>query len=349
MFYSSIAIKKTGLTNQIFALIASVIIAHKNNHKVVVFDSFLNDYSKNKYTAISHIFNINQINTFLREKYNIIITDKYNTSFQISHVKYGTETNNIDITEYVIKNFYKNNTLRINKNTNFNNILGDPCVGMEKKIFLNYKINGYQIEEIYEENLKNNISIDFFNSKYVYPLNATNFSNNYMFQDILKNIYYNNFFLEKSDNILKQFDSNKKINVIHLRLENDAIKHWSKMNNSSEETFKSYIENKYIQLFKKYISSTDQNILLSSTLNTSVVNFLLENNYNFKFIPKFFDDREKNAIVDFLVSKCCNNIFIGNGGSTFSFYIEKSIQNKVKMIYIDLDKIYNDECVFDNL
>jgi hypothetical protein len=348
MYYAKISDNFTGFTNQIFSLITSIIIAHKEGEKVIVVDNFLNDISKNDYTPISDIFDISKINIFLKNTYNIIIVDRNNINFELSSVKYGTETNKLDLTEHIIKEFYTNNKLYINKDTIFNNINGDPCYGTQKNIFLNYKINDYLIEEIYEENLKNNISIDFFNSKYVYPLNATNFSNNYMFQDILKNIYYNNFFLEKSDNILKQFDSNKKINVIHLRLENDAIKHWSKMNNSSEETFKSYIENKYIQLFKKYISSTDQNILLSSTLNTSVVNFLLENNYNFKFIPKFFDDREKNAIVDFLVSKCCNNIFIGNGGSTFSFYIEKSIQNKVKMIYIDLDKIYNDECVFDN-
>jgi hypothetical protein len=170
-----------------------------------------------------------------------------------------------------------------------------------------------------------------------------------MFQDILKNIYYNNVFLEKSDNILKQFDINNKINVIHLRLENDAIKHWSKSNNISEQNFKGSLENKYINLFKKYISNTDQNIILSSEINHRVANFLRENNYNFKFIPKFYDDREKNAIVDFLVSKCCNNIFIGNGGSTFSFYIDKSIQNNKKKIYIDLDNIYTDECVVDNL
>ena len=346
MLYSSIHVKKSGLTNQVFALITSILIAHKINHKVVVFDSFLNDFSKNKYTPISEIFNINEINNFLKSKYNIIITDKYNTKIEIYSVKYGTEENNIDITEYIIKNFYKNNTLHIKKNTNFNNIKGDPCFGIEKKIFFNYKINDYLIEEVYSEKLTNNIYIDLFNSKYVYPLNAIGLSNTYMFQDILKNISYNNVFLEKSDNILKQFDINNKINVIHLRLENDAIKHWSKMNNTSEQNFKSSLENKYIDLFKKYISNTDQNIILSSEINPKVTNFLRENNYNFRFIQKFFEDREKNAIIDFLVSKCCNNIFIGNGGSTFSFYIEKSIQNKVKMIYIDLDKIFNDECVF---
>jgi hypothetical protein len=172
MLYFSIGEKKTGLTNQVFAFITSILIAYKNNHKVVVFEAFLNDFSKNKYTPISEIFDINEINNFLKQKYNIIIADKYNIKFEIYSVKYGTEENNIDITEYIIKNFYKNNTLHIKKNTNFNDVNGDPCIGIKKKIFLNYKINDYLIEEVYEENLKNNISINFLNSKYVYPLNS---------------------------------------------------------------------------------------------------------------------------------------------------------------------------------
>jgi len=347
MFYSSIHVKRSGLTNQVIAFITSILIAHKNKHKVVVFDTFLNDFSKNKYTPISQIFNLSQINNFLKSKYDIIVSDKYNTKLEISCVKYGTEQHNLDITEHIIQNFYKNNTLYINKNINFNNINGDPCVGVNKQIFLNYRINDYLVEEVYDADLIN-VSIDFLNSKYLYPLNSISCSNSYMFQDILKNIYYNNIFLEISEKNVKQFDTNQKINIIHLRLENDAIKHWSKINNTTEQNFKNYIENKYINLFKKYITNTEQNIILSSALNPRVINFLRENNYNFKFIPKFFKDREKNAIIDFLVSKSCNNIFIGNGGSTFSFYIDKTIQNNIKKIFIDLDNIFNDECVISN-
>jgi hypothetical protein len=42
-----------GLTNQIFSLICTIINAHKNNYKVIVVDSFLNDISKDTYTPIS--------------------------------------------------------------------------------------------------------------------------------------------------------------------------------------------------------------------------------------------------------------------------------------------------------
>jgi hypothetical protein len=146
--------------------------------------------------------------------------------------------------------------------------------------------------------------------------------------------------IKDTETFFNDISKYNKINVIHLRIEVDAILHWSKMNNTSEQNFKSSLENKYIDLFKKYISNTDQNIILSSEMNPKVTNFLRENNYNFRFIQKFFEDREKNAIVDFLVSKCCNNIFIGNGGSTFSFYIDKTTQNNIKKIISPINYIY---------
>ena len=103
------------------------------------------------------------------------------------------------------------------------------------------------------------------------------------------------------------------------------------------------------------MSETDENIIVSSSLSNGVIDFLNQNNYNYKFIDKFFDDREKNAIVDLLVSKCCNNIFIGNfniknrNGSTFSYYIWKCINENVTKIYIDLDKIYDMEVIVNTI
>jgi hypothetical protein len=154
---------------------------------------------------------------------------------------------------------------------------------------------------------------------------------------------------------LKEININKKINIIHLRLEEDGIKHWSKMNNISCDEFKNILEEKYINIIKNYLSKTDENIILTSSISISsngVINFLIQNNYNYRFIDKFFEYREKNAIIDLLVAQNCNNIFIGNynitnnNGSSFSYYITKYIKNNVTKIYIDLDKIYDKEVVF---
>ena len=72
MYYAKIAESNTGLSNQICILITSIILARNNNHKVVIVDNFLNDVSKKGYTPISHIFNIEKINIFLKKNYDII-------------------------------------------------------------------------------------------------------------------------------------------------------------------------------------------------------------------------------------------------------------------------------------
>ena len=170
-----------------------------------------------------------------------------------------------------------------------------------------------------------------------------------MFEKILLNLIYNDDFIKKSDSFIKNINLNNKINIIHLRLEEDAIKHWSKMNNMTQNDFRLYIQNKYINIIKTYISQSDENIILTSSMSNDVIDFMKHNNYKYKFANKFFDDREKNAIMDLLVSKYCNNIYIGNfniknlNGSTFSYYIGKFVKNDVLKIYIDLDKIINKE------
>lgn len=355
MYYSKIGNLRAGFTNQIFAFITSIINAYKKGEKVVVVDNFLDDINKLTYTPISKIFNINEINAFLQKKYNIIVIDKNDIQFEIISFKYGTnETNYIDLTDFIKTHYYSNNKLFIDKHCSFNEMNGDPCFGVVKKFIMKYKINGYYIEEIYDENLKSNIEINF-DGPYIFNLGWLDSFNDNMFDKILTNITYNTDIVIKSELILNKINKNKKINVIHLRLENDAILHWSKQNNITPNIYKEYLEKKYIDLIKKYLSETDENIIVSSSLSNGVIDFLNQNNYNYKFIDKFFDDREKNAIVDLLVSKCCNNIFIGNfniknrNGSTFSYYIWKCINENVTKIYIDLDKIYDMEVIVNTI
>ena len=140
MYYASIALHGSGLTNQIFSLIKSIIIAHKQNYKVIVVYHFLNDYEKNNYTPISQIFNIDKINIFLKNNYDIIIIDKYDIrNIELSYVTYGTDQINIYLTHY-FKEKFKDNGLFIQKNTILNDIHGDPCPGVTKNLFISYTI-----------------------------------------------------------------------------------------------------------------------------------------------------------------------------------------------------------------
>jgi hypothetical protein len=350
MYYLTIGNNGAGFTNQIFALVGGIRFAYRLGERIIIVDHFLNDITNTTFSPITEIFDIKKINDYLYDNYGIIILDKYNTKIDILSVKYGTdETNYIDITEY-IKTKYFNTILSIDKNCVFNDIKGDPCPGIVKHIVLKYKLNDYIIQEKYSENLNYNIEIKF-DGNYIFGVGLINSAHNNMFDNVLKNIEYNPELIMKTETIMKNININKKINIIHLRLEDDGILHWSKQNNMPFSSYKDYLENKYINIIKKYISPLDQNIILSSSLSNGVVDFLNHHNYNYRFIDKYFKDREKNAIIDLLISKCCNNIFIGNynmknmNGSVFSYYIWKLITDDVTKIYIDLDHIYHDEVV----
>ena len=138
-----------------------------------------------------------------------------------------------------------------------------------------------------------------------------------------------------------------KINVIHLRIENDAINHWSKINNLTYLDYKDILSKKYIEYIEKYMEKNDFIFVLTSEIDNNVINYLIKNNYNYKVTEKqFYNERELNAIIDFLVGKLCNNIFIGCGNSTFTQCIIKCINN-VKNILFDLDNIMTDPMIED--
>ena len=290
----------------------------------------MNDIHKEIYTPIDEIINLPQTNNFLKQ-YNIILVGK-TASFELLEATYG----DMDLTKEL-----RGNSLCIN--CSYNDIKGDPCPGVVKTLMLKYKINEHYFEETYIENTPINIHFD---GPYLFTFGWIHSFNDNMFDKILKNITYNDVF--KSYLSLKG-----KINVIHLRLEDDGIKHWSKQNNITPHEYKEYLEQKYITLIKNYLSKNDENIIITSSTN-KVIDFLDENNYNYRFIEKRFEDREKNAIVDLLLSKNCNNIFIGNfnikksNGSTFSYYMGKYMDN-VTTIYVDLDRIYDSEVVSSNV
>ena len=361
MHYSKIYSKNIGFTNQIMSLIYSIIIAIHSKQQVVVVDKFSDDESNTHLIPISHIINLKELNEFLIANYNIIVLDKCYAKFKLLSVEYGTDMNKIDITEEIKNMFLSNDRLFINKSIDFNLIKGDPSFGRYKNIYLKYEIFdniiSNVIEEIHNEKLTNDIVIDISNSEYKFEfinlndLTKTNYR--HIYENIWKNIKYTDTFNNLAFNITKNIDK-KKINVIHLRVEEDAIKHWSKINNMSYNSFKSLINRKYINIIKKYMNKSDKIIILSYSVVNDVVNFLISNNYDFMVTNKHFENRERNAIVDLLVSRVCNNIFVGclnnekQNGSTFSNYISKILDKSVMKIGIDIDSCIHDESIFIN-
>jgi len=348
MYFISFTVKGMGLTNQLFALGNGIDKAIKNKCNVVVIDKFLCDYNKDYYVNISSVLDLEKMNIYFKEKYNLILVDKYNFDFELFNVTYGTEDNNLNITDTVKEKYYSNKKLFIDKHTNINDIQGDPCPNVRKHIWIKYKLNNNMIIDKYMElNQYLTENIDYTNDNYILVDMAWPSEKYNTFIDILLNITFNKKFLDISQRLLSDINLTKKVNLVHLRIEDDGINHWSRMNGMSKDFFKMTLEKKYIKLIEEYIDKNDTTILLSSSFDNEVINFLNENQYKyFTTIKKHFEYRELNGIVDFITSQQCNNVFIGNfnlhgnNGSTFSYYIYKSLEaNNITYKYIDLDRL----------
>lgn len=70
---------------------------------------------------------------------------------------------------------------------------------------------------------------------------------NIKFSKNINKIFYNEI-IKNPDNY------NSYINIIHLRIEPDALIHWSKMNNISYDNFKNIIIKKYISAINEHIT-----------------------------------------------------------------------------------------------
>jgi hypothetical protein len=203
----------------------------------------------------------------LIKKYGVILVDKEYSKFGILSVRYGSSVNDaIDITDEIKESFLFKDRLFISKYVDFNKIRGDPSFGKRKKINLQYSIktqeNEYIMQEEFDETLTADIVVDISNSEYIYrfislqDIYISNFS--HIFEDILNHIQYSTVFSNYALKTVFKFINTNKTNVIHLRVEPDAITHWGDINSMDYNIFLLKLESKYIELIQKYMNKDDE-------------------------------------------------------------------------------------------
>ena len=300
LYFLNLSNKSSGLCNQLNSLLSTICLC-LNKEKIIVIDKFLKEINTDNYSPISDIINLEKTNKFL-EKYNIALIDGcFTYNLNIINAKYGCDNIFIDVTKK-IKYFLNNNSFRINKNINGNN-----------------------------KNYTSAPSWDLIDSNEF--IDITN--------DIYKNIFFNDCLINESNKFIDliNLDSNSIVNIIHLRLEEDAINWWSTINNINKNDFKIKLINKYIGLINELINKEDKTIILTYSNENMVLDYLKNNNYNYYIQEKNKNNnREVNAIIDIINSKHCNNVFIAVGGSTFSWTISKLIKFKT-IEWFDINKL----------
>jgi hypothetical protein len=99
---------------------------------------------------------------------------------QLLNIEYGIQDNYINISEYVLKNFIKNNVVHIPKNIDLNKLFGDPITFVEKHIKIRLLINNcehtFYKNERYNH-LLDDLYLDFNNLSTIHEIINNNYTN----------------------------------------------------------------------------------------------------------------------------------------------------------------------------
>ena len=362
IYYCKVGYAGAGLCNQLYSLLSCIFKCIHSNcfEKIIILDDFLTDINTNIYASVDDIFDLVQMNLYLK-KHNICLLSKRDIQFKIVSILYGNGSTKLDVTRILSERYLTPNNLYISKELDLNRIVTDPCPNIKKQVNLTYTLNKCEYT-VYEQFIENDeISIDFKdfpNVEWHIQNNITNErqTNYLLVNDLLVNIRFKEKYHTLSNRFIHSLpmQPGQAINILHLRNEEDAIPFWGTINHMSPDTYRTVLEDKYINLIDKYIDKSSLTIILSMNTSNKVITFMQRQQYNYVFCDKnLVKGREENAIIDLLNGTHCNNIYIGNvnlatyHGSTFSYVLYKLLETKpgIKKILIDLDHINVEEVI----
>ncbi len=341
--YLKLYTPRSGLCNQINSLVTSIFEAYKFNLPIVFVEEFMIDIFSEKLKPASEIFDFKAINRYIKPKYNVYLVDSKKINLRIPHIN----INNTNIIEKYKDIFFKNNIFHIPKDYH---LLDDLS-----------SINGtLKISFIFDNNIEIPIEIPIqdgiiqkelkiYLDPAKMPFRQTNgwksAENGFIFNDIIKEIRFQQFFY---DNNFKWFSQRNLVlrpfHTVHLRIEDDAIKHWSVQNHMSDDVYRETLENKYIHLICKYCAKNEPIILLTYDENNRVFRDLKANGYEVYVKEKDLSiGREVNAIYDMLLADSTGGVFIGGYSSSFTQAIFFRNSDLLNCVFFNLHEVFLNE------
>lgn len=375
VLFCKVGFPYTGLCNQLFNIVnALVIAAVQSGNKVVILDDFIKDIHTLEPISANEVLNIDATNSELKP-YNIRLIYKKDVKMTLDKVEYGLkDVQMVDITQSVRDRFYVDNHLYIPQWTGMNDVAGsDPCPQMRKQIYVYYSLNGipfmktfHERRLIFNEAIEiNHINYEQKSCRHVLDLSSpwlTRISRDDakemkpFFDLFLRSLQYQEIFYTEANDFMNTicFKGEKRVNVLHVRNEADAMMHWAKLNNMTVDQYQLAYEMKVLTKVRTHIQKEEVNIVLTSLVeNNNVIETLKEEGFIVHVRPNIENmGREMNGVIDLLLGKFCTNYLLGNlhysaekksfGGSTFSFALYNqllSITGKIRNLFIDMDNI----------
>jgi hypothetical protein len=253
-----------------------------------------------------------------------LLIDKKDANIEITKIEYGTDDLKFDVKETFQNSYLNNDVFSIPQGIPLHFLSLDPRERRERtQLFISYKIGIYPIDCTFS--LENGIlstpvrlnmnwrNALFYDSPQLYFGGSSQPSR---FADILSHLDFQNKFKERNSDAMSQINhrfslgfkiENTKVNIIHLRLEDDAVSTFASSNKKDKREYKQLIEDKYIEIISKSIRPSDLTLVISGDYNNRVIDFLSLNQFQYFTTEKFYPFREMNAIHDLLFYNFCNN------------------------------------------
>lgn len=333
----------SGFTNQFNSLINELIDAEVHHRPLLILGKFRTNYNTDSMVPLWEIIDMDDLQQQVGDKLRLYLDDEVKLEFIRGY--YGTYADGKDVTAIITDKFWNSHTrtLHITKNTNLNSVLGDPIPGQVKTLYLEFKIGDTTIHVEHSEH----ISEDVLHAITAVParFNRPNLVYQETYERYLRSIVFHPALHTKAQVLLKQMDLSSTVNLIHVRNEPDALHFWGGINGIVPYAFGKALNTLYETLITQHCDPNDDIVVLTSTPDNPVCQFLKDHGYHYHIADKVEGHREVNAIIDLLISRACTGTFIGNlnpetkRGSTFDNPVWKRLCSGVKCVFIDLDHV----------
>lgn len=338
---------QSGLCNQLFILVNGILASE--GKKILLIDRLLNDYQKYDTTDISNILNLDVTTMNIKkinENYPVLV-DINQCDFKIQKVEYGIPGKMNNVTD-----LFSSHIAVIKKSEWLNVLFGDPAQNQFKFVAITFSINDIWFTHSFPEyygHLNQNICIckeNFLET--ILQYDAYYQYNIVKFNEIFKSLHFSNIMLEKCNDIQNAFNY-PILNVVHLRIEDDALRHWSRISGIEYIEYKKIIIEAYQTVIYEHIPIGSA-IYLATGLESPYEGYelffqQLQKDYHIQSYKKdFTKGREICALIDYLIAIQCKQIYIGShtlttgGGSTFSYAISLKLEPNVKQVLVNLEK-----------
>lgn len=166
------------------------------------------------------------------------------------------------------------------------------------------------------------------------------------FDDIVRIVTFHPQFVERAQTYASHLSNLPKLDVVHLKVEHDAVAHYAKFLNCEPHVYKDALTKKYISLIDKYLNPSNAVLVLGYGENNDIVQHLIQTHEPNKvfYVAKNADDgREISALIDFLVCEMtCSGTFIGPTnmdriqdtyqGSSFTYALMTRMSNAIQKV-----------------